>query len=151
GAAAPQRVRAVGGDLGLRHRHLHRLVAGLRGRIVDRRQLRLLADLGETVDRRATAGDRSECEQRTGQDEAVDTVLGHELYSAFGATELSLTGAEFDSEASALGAASGVATEIETSPRPETTPDTARLDCRFITLTTSPSAPPSIALPRMVR
>ena len=45
----------------------------------------------------------------------------------------------------------GVATEIATWPRPMTTPDTVRLDCRLSTLTTSPSVPPSIALPRMVR
>ena len=44
-AVAPQRIRIVGGGLRRRHRHLHRLVAGLRGRVVDRGQRRLLADL----------------------------------------------------------------------------------------------------------
>ena len=40
---------------------------------------------------------------------------------------------------------------IETWPRPVTVPDSVRFDCRFVTLTTSPSVPASSALPRMVR
>src|SRR5712671_380286 len=48
-------------------------------------------------------------------------------------------------------AARGVATATDTWPRPVTTPDTVRFDCRLSTLTTSPSVPPSSALPRMVR
>lgn len=48
----------------------------------------------------------------------------------------------------ALASGRGVTTEIETWPRPLTTPEMVRLDCRFITLTTSPSVPFSSALPR---
>ena len=75
GAAAvpPQRVGVVGSLLRLRHRHLHRLVAGLRGRILDLGQLRLFADLGETVDRGATACERCHSQQGAGENEAVDT------------------------------------------------------------------------------
>jgi len=36
-AVAPERVRVIGGDLWRRHRHLHRLVAGVRSRVIDRR------------------------------------------------------------------------------------------------------------------
>ena len=58
-AVPPQRIGVVGHRFRLRHRHLHRLVAGLRRRIFDRRQLRLFADLRQPVDRRASAGERT--------------------------------------------------------------------------------------------
>src|ERR1700690_3680253 len=54
GAVAPQRIGIVGGRLRRRHRHLHRLVARPRGRIVDRRQRRLLAEIFDAVEGRAT-------------------------------------------------------------------------------------------------
>src|SRR5437762_664651 len=73
GAVPPQRVGVVGSLLGLWHRHLHRLVAGLRGRILDLRQLRLFTDLGEAVDRGATAGEAGYGQQGAGDDQAVDT------------------------------------------------------------------------------
>ena len=63
-AVAPQRVRIVARRLRRRHRHLHRLVAGLGLRIVDRRQMRLLADLAEPVDGGAAAHQRRQRERR---------------------------------------------------------------------------------------
>ena len=45
----------------------------------------------------------------------------------------------------------GTGGEIVTWPRAVTVPVTVRFDCRFMTLTASPSVPFSSALPRMVR
>src|SRR6195256_4180118 len=167
GAVPPQRIGVVGRGLRFRHRHLHRLVTGLRGRIFDLRQLRLFTDLRQPVDRRAAARDGSGRQQGADENDAVETGLelepepGHEHYSAFGATCWAtcdvLTAATATGTAvsrglseevvSAAAGSRGVGTEIETWPRPTTTPDTVRLDCRLSTLTTSPSVPPSSALP----
>src|SRR5205823_5758089 len=87
GAAAvpPQRVGVVGRRLRFWHRHLHRLVAGLRRRIFDLGQFRLFTDLRQPVDRRASAGDAEHEEQRTRLEDA-DTSRGeHVHYSVLAA------------------------------------------------------------------
>src|SRR5207253_1058787 len=132
------------------------------GWIFDRRQLRRLADLREPVDRRASAGDDADRQQCAGENEAVDPMgLEHEHYSAFRDTgALSMVATETTGAAVAAiptvavaseTAGRGAGTATETWPRAMTTPDTVRFDCRFSTLTTSPSVPASSALPRMVR
>src|SRR5207253_3034971 len=83
-AVTPQRVGIVRGGLRLRHRHLHRLVAGLRGRILDRGERRLLAERRETVERRAAAAKGRGREQGCGKGETVERLQGdHEHYSSF--------------------------------------------------------------------
>ena len=82
-AVAPQRVRIVGGRLRRRHRHLHRLVAGLRGRVLDRRQRRLLADVARAGrarrSRRAArrrAGDGRRADERQDAIASMMTLTG---------------------------------------------------------------------------
>jgi len=70
--------------------------------------------------------------------------------TATGAVDWAAPSEEDGEVASLTGAGRGVATEIVTWPRPVTTPDTVRLDCRFMTPTTSPSVPLSSDLPRAV-
>src|SRR4029450_10896619 len=110
--------------------------------------LRLFADLRQAVDRGTTAGQGGQRQHGACKNDAVETDDRHLHYSVFGAPgELTV--------ATATGAACGVPSEevvslfcggrgdtglIETWPRPVTVPDNVRFDCRFVTLTTSPSA-----------
>src|SRR5450755_3233259 len=169
GAVPPQRIGVVRRGLRFRHRHLHRLVAGLRRRIFDLGQFWFFADLRQPIDRRAPARDAEDDQERAVDKEAVEPGRIHYHYSAFGAAccatcwatddvllMATATGAVssldgIEDVTSGAGASRAAGADTVTWPRPDTTPDTVRLDCRLSTLTTSPSVPLSSALPRMVR
>src|SRR4051812_4439313 len=132
-AVSPQRIRVVRRRLRLRHRHLHRLVAGLRRRIFDRGQRGPLAERCKPVERGAAAPKGGTREQRCGEGNAIELMQdGHELYSAFrgtGADSLAATetGAVGSAAPVVMGAGRGGAIATDTWPRPTTIPDTVRL------------------------
>src|SRR5262249_12960695 len=88
GAAAvpPQRVGVVRRHLRLWHRHLHRLVAGLRRRIFDRGEVWLLADLRQAVDGGAAAHEAKERKQRGELEDTETRKAGHLRYSGLAGT-----------------------------------------------------------------
>src|SRR5262249_41717425 len=154
-AVAPQRVRIVGRRLRRRHRHLHRLVARPRLRIVDRRQLRLFADLADPVDRGAATHQRGQRED-TGnrqwlrahdQQMTLRHVSSHvQRYATDGGGG---DGAGVSASLLGFGSAA-VDTRMLTRFGPVTVPWIVRFDWMLRTLITSPSAPDSRALPRVV-
>ena len=83
-ARAPQRVLVVDRGGRLRHRHVHRLVAGLGGRVLDRGERRLLAEVPDAGRARSSRrGRRRAPQQRAGGERAGELVeLGHVTHSA---------------------------------------------------------------------
>src|SRR3984957_5926504 len=160
-AVSPERIRIVGNHFRFRHRHLHRLVAGLRRRVFDRRKLGLLADLGKAIDAGTAAGKADDAQHGSGKRDTFEPGNQHLLYSAFEvvcallrlATETgaSVSAAPIEEVVSAAGASRGMAMAMATWSRPTTMPEMVRLDCRFSTVTVSPSVPLSTAFPREVR
>src|SRR5262249_4225107 len=141
-AVPPQRVGAVGDRLRRRHRHLHRLVAGLRHRVLDLRQGRGLADAPQAIDGRTAAhGGADGGDRETTQNEGNFRHDTHSLRGASPDVSVWVT----------IGADTRVVAATVTWPGPDTVPCTVRLDWTLRTLTVSPTAPESRALPRMVR
>ena len=148
-AVAPQRVRIVDGGLRRRHRHVHRLVAGLRLRIFDAGQRRRFADQAQPLERGA-AGRRARPTQWRRQSasrwDALDMVC-----MTFTRRAGRAVGRIMDEATSRWPRSAARAAPTLTRPGPMTVACRTFLDCTLSTLMTSPSAPPSIALPRMVR
>src|SRR5207237_2513373 len=139
-AVPPQRIRTVGGRLRRRHRHVDGLVTGLRGRIFNRRQRRLFAQVGQAVER-GTAHERR-CGDGGTENKNKTRMHGRNAHWLGGSCSLT-AGAAAD-------AISGPAAAMVTRPGPITVAWTVRLDWMLSTPTTSPMAPPSTALPRTV-
>ena len=81
-AVAPQRIRIVDRGLRRRHRHLHRLVAGLRGRVLDRRERGCSPTFfsrSRRSSRRAAAAERAPRRMTHDHDDGMDCVIGVHL------------------------------------------------------------------------
>ena len=141
GSLPPQRVRGEGDRLRVGHRQAHRLVARLRGRILDRRQGRRLADIREPVGGAAGA-ERRRSNGETGEPGGTAEAIrkhGRELSQGLGVG------------AARRASGPGVAADTATLPGETTVACRLFFDWTLRTEIVSPCAPASVARALKVR
>src|ERR1700733_3438751 len=132
------------GGLRRRHRHLHRLVAGLGGGIGYRRQRRRIADRFQPVERGTTRAEHGDCRQQgTTQHQ---NAFRHRTNLS---TDFTL-GPTYSELCSPLSTTRVITGPTVTRSGPEMTACTTRLDSELSTPIASPTPPASCAWPRSV-